>query len=34
MKNAGGVNMEEMLSQIVTSMPEQPIAIGETWTVK
>jgi hypothetical protein len=34
MKDAGGVNLEEMMSQIVTSMPEQPVAVGETWTVK
>ncbi|MGC6486112.1 MAG: DUF6263 family protein [Planctomycetota bacterium] len=30
---AGGPDLEQMISQIVTALPEQPVAIGETWTV-
>jgi len=30
---AGGVDVDQMMSQIVTSMPEEPVAIGDTWTV-
>ena len=30
---AGGPDLEQMISQIVTAMPEAPVAIGDTWTV-
>ena len=30
---AGGVDLEQMMSQVVTSLPEKPVAIGDTWKV-
>ena len=29
----GGVDLEGALSQIIVSLPEEPVAIGDTWTV-
>ena len=30
---SGGPNIEEMVKQIVVSLPKEPVAIGESWTV-
>ena len=32
-EDAGGPDLEQMISQIVTALPEEPVAIGDTWTV-
>ena len=32
-EGAGGPDLEQMVSQIVTALPEEPVTIGETWTV-
>ncbi|MCK5942379.1 MAG: hypothetical protein KAI24_10450 [Planctomycetes bacterium] len=33
MNEAGGVDIKQMMSQSVTQMPDEPVAIGDTWTV-
>jgi len=30
---AGGVDLEQMMSQVVTNLPEKPVSIGDTWVV-
>jgi|GEM_PF-2110296 hypothetical protein len=32
-EDAGGPDLEQMISQVVTALPEEPVAIGDTWTV-